>query len=117
MTMLNVIMGNGGFYSCLSEHRGVSAWWKETAQTHVFVLSRSLLLNHLEPQPSKNKLLLPIMRSALSHTLLCYNLCQNSCIYSVWVECMMSSIISFFTPFFSNLNISINWLIQVGLFT
>ena len=44
-----------------SEPQVVSAWWKETAQTRVFVLSRSLLLNHLEPQSSKTKLLLPIM--------------------------------------------------------
>ena len=48
--MSKVIMGNGGFYACLSEPQSVSAWWKETAQTHVFVLSRSLLLNHLKPQ-------------------------------------------------------------------
>ena len=41
------------FYGCLSEPQGVSAWWKETAQTHVFVLFRSLLLNHLEPQSSE----------------------------------------------------------------
>ena len=60
--MAKVIFGNGGFYGCLSEPRGVSAWWKETAQTHVFVLSRSqLLLNRLEVQSSKAKLLLPIM--------------------------------------------------------
>ena len=60
-TMPQVIMGNGGFYGCLSEPEGVPAWWKETAQTHVFVLSRSLLLNHLETQSIKTKLLLPIM--------------------------------------------------------
>ena len=59
--MSQAIMGNGGFYGCLSEPEGVSAWWKETAQTHVFVLSRSLLLNHLEPQSIKTKLLLPTM--------------------------------------------------------
>ena len=59
--MSKVIMGDGGFYSCLSEPQGVSAWWKETAQTHVFVLSRSLFLNHLEPQSRKTKLLLPII--------------------------------------------------------
>ena len=34
-TMSQVIMGNGGFYGCLSEPEGVSAWWKETAQTHL----------------------------------------------------------------------------------
>ena len=52
VTMSKVIMGNGGFYSCLSEPQGVSAWWKETAQTHVFVLTRSLLLN--QPEPKSN---------------------------------------------------------------
>ena len=31
--MSKVIMGNGGFYCCLSKPQGVSAWWKETAQT------------------------------------------------------------------------------------
>ena len=31
--MSKVIMGNGGFYGSLSEHQGVSAWWKETAQS------------------------------------------------------------------------------------
>ena len=41
-------MGNAGFCGCLSEPQGVSVWWKETAQTRVFVLSRSLLLSHLE---------------------------------------------------------------------
>ena len=30
-TILEVIMGNGGFYGCLSEPQGVSAWWRETA--------------------------------------------------------------------------------------
>ena len=52
-TMSKVIMGNGGFYGCLSEPQGVSAWWKETAQTRVFVLSHCLLLNPLKPQSSK----------------------------------------------------------------
>ena len=47
--MSKVIMGNGGFYGCLIEPQGVSAWWKETAQTRVFVLSPSLLINHLNP--------------------------------------------------------------------
>ena len=27
-TMPNASMGNGGFYGCLSEPCGVSAWWK-----------------------------------------------------------------------------------------
>ena len=35
MTMPDVIMGNGGFYSCLSETQGVSEWWKEAAQTRI----------------------------------------------------------------------------------
>ena len=34
-TMSKVIMGNGGFYCCLSEPQGVSAWWRETAQTSI----------------------------------------------------------------------------------
>ena len=38
--MSKVIMGNDGFYGCLIEPQGVSAWWKETAQTRI----RSLLL-------------------------------------------------------------------------
>ena len=63
--MSKVIMGNGGFYGCLIGPQDVSAWWKETAQTRVFVLSRSLLLNRLEPQSSKAKLLLPIMPIAI----------------------------------------------------
>ena len=59
--MPKVIMGSGGFNCCLSEPQSVSALWKETAQTRVFVLSPSLLLNHLETQSSKAKLLLPKM--------------------------------------------------------
>ena len=59
--MSKVTMGYGGFYICLSGPQGVSAWWMETAQTHVLVLSRSLLLNRLEPQSSKAKLSIPIM--------------------------------------------------------
>ena len=79
--MSQVIIGNGDFYGCLSEPRGVSAWRKETAQTRVFVLSRSLLLDHLEPQWSKAKLLLPIMPIGIvtyAFTLLWDNLCRNS---------------------------------------
>ena len=45
-TMSKVIMVKCSFYGCLSEPQGVSAWWKETAQTRVFVLPPSLLLNH-----------------------------------------------------------------------
>ena len=41
-TMSKVIMGNGGFYSCLSESQGVSTWWKETAQAR-FIPSFSFL--------------------------------------------------------------------------
>ena len=49
----NVASYYGGFYSCLSEQQGASAWWKETAQTRVFVLPPSLLLNHFKPQSRK----------------------------------------------------------------
>ena len=35
LTFNKVIMGNGGFYDCLSEPLGISAWWKETAQTRI----------------------------------------------------------------------------------
>ena len=44
-TMLKVIIGNGGFYGCLSEPQGVSAWWKEMAQTCIrsfpFIVAKS----------------------------------------------------------------------------
>ena len=76
--MLKVIMGNDDFYGCLIEPQGVSMWWKETAETQVFVVSRSLVLNHLEPQSSKAKLSLPIMPIgivAYALTLKCDNLC------------------------------------------
>ena len=55
-TVSKVIIGNGVFM--LIEPQGVSnsVWWKETAQTRVFMLSPSLLLNHLETQSSKTKL-------------------------------------------------------------
>ena len=33
--MSKVIMGHGGFCGGLSEPQGVSAWWKETAQTRI----------------------------------------------------------------------------------
>ena len=85
-TTSKVIMGNGGFYGCLIELQGVSAWWKGTTQTSVFLLSRSLLLNHLdEPQSIKTKLLLPIMPIdivAYTFTLLWDNLCRNGCIWN-----------------------------------
>ena len=35
MTISKVVMGNGGFYGCLSEPQGVSAWWKEIAQPRI----------------------------------------------------------------------------------
>ena len=71
------------FYGCLIEPQGVSAWLKETAQTRPFLLSRFLLLNQLEPQSSKTKLLLSIMSIdvvAYAFKLLRDNLCRNSCI-------------------------------------
>ena len=52
-TMPKDILGDGGFYGCLSKPQVVSAWWKETAQTRVVVLSPALLLNHPKPQSSK----------------------------------------------------------------
>ena len=45
--MSKSIMGNGGFYGCLIEPQGVSAWWKETAQTRVFVHDGPLLGKNL----------------------------------------------------------------------
>ena len=60
-----------------------TTWWKETAQTHVFVLSRGLLLNHIEPQLIKTKLLLSIMPIGIvpyTFTLLWDSLCRNTCI-------------------------------------
>ena len=55
---------------------------------HVFVLSRSLLLHCLEPQSSKDKLLLPIVQIgivAYAFTLPWDNLCRNSCIHdNLW---------------------------------
>ena len=48
-----VLFSNG----CLSKPQGVSAWWKKTAQTRVFLLSRPLLLNRPDPQSSKANLL------------------------------------------------------------
>ena len=48
MTMQKVIMGDGGFYCYLiSEPQGVSAWWKETAQIRVVMLSPSFLVAEL----------------------------------------------------------------------
>ena len=88
-TMSKVIMGNGDFYSCLSPAQGVSAWWRETAQTRVFLLPFSLLLNHFEPQSSRPKLLLPIMLIgivAYAFTVLWDNLRRNSCICGIFIH-------------------------------
>ena len=41
-TMSKVIMGNGGFYGCLSEPQDVSAWWKETAVISLFLVAELL---------------------------------------------------------------------------
>ena len=85
LTNREKLTGNGGFSGCVSGRQGVSAWWKETAKTHVFVLSRSLLLNHVEPESSKAILLLtiiviiPIDNVAYPFTLLWDNICRNSC--------------------------------------
>ena len=82
--MSKVIMGNGGFYACLSEPQGFLAWWKGTAQTRIR-FSRFLLLNRLEPQSSKVKLLLPIKPIgivAYAFTLSSDSLCRNSCMAS-----------------------------------
>ena len=45
----------------LIESQGVSEWWKETAQTQIFVLPRFWLLNHIECKSSKAELLLPML--------------------------------------------------------
>ena len=37
------------------EPQGVSAQWKETAQTRVFVFSLTLFLNHVKSQPSMSQ--------------------------------------------------------------
>ena len=59
-TMSKVIMGNGGFYGYLSEPK---VFQRDGRKQHkyVFIFSRSLLLNRLEPQSSKAKHSLPIM--------------------------------------------------------
>ena len=41
---VEVIIGNGSFYVCLSEPQCVSAWWKETAQTRMRIRSFSFLV-------------------------------------------------------------------------
>ena len=53
LSLLFHIMGSGSFYGCLIETKGVSVRLKETAQTPVFLLSPSLLLNHLKLHSSK----------------------------------------------------------------
>ena len=52
--------GQWWFYGCWIQVQGVTTRWKKTAQTQVFMLSPSFLLNHLAPQSSNAKLLLPI---------------------------------------------------------
>ena len=68
-TMSKVIMGNGSFYGCLIEPQGVLARWNETAQTRVFFLFRSLLLNHLEPRWQNQTL---ITHNAIRHCRVCF---------------------------------------------
>ena len=46
-TMSKVIMGHGGFYGCLGEPQGVSAQWKETAQTCIRFLSYFFVKKYL----------------------------------------------------------------------
>ena len=80
-TMSKFIMGNGGLrllMNLLVFQRGV-----RTPHPRVFTLSPSLLLDHLQTQSGKAKLLLPIMPIiivAYAFTLLWDNLCRNSCI-------------------------------------
>ena len=78
--MSNVITGNGVLNSCLSEPQGFFSV-VEGNSTNVFVFSLSLLLNHLEPQSCKAKLLpiMPIGIVAYAFTLSWDNLCRNSC--------------------------------------
>ena len=57
------------------------------AWMNIKVFKRSLLLNHLERQSNKTKLLLPIMPIdivACAFTLFWDNLCRNSCIQSIF---------------------------------
>ena len=82
-TMSKVIMGNGGFYGCLSEPQGVSAWWKQTAQTRLRSFSFLVVESPLTSFSKQAKLLLPIMPIgivAYAFTLSWDNLCRNSCI-------------------------------------
>ena len=58
--MSKVIMGNGGFYRCLSEPQGFFSVM-EGSSTNTYSFFSYLLLNRLEPQSSKVNLLLPIM--------------------------------------------------------
>ena len=59
-TRSKVFMGNGDFTVALLKLK-VFQRWKETAQTREFKISPFVLLNHLEPQSSNAKLLLPII--------------------------------------------------------
>ena len=76
-TMSKVIMGNGGFYGCLSESQCVSARWKETAQ--IRIRSFAFLVTESPWTSSKVRLLLLIMLIAIAayafYTLSWDNLC------------------------------------------
>ena len=96
------------YYGLLSEPQAVSAWWKETAQTCVFMLFPSLLLNHLEPQSSKASSLLPIIpigttfvKTAVLNCLIwpiqllfyqCMFLCTHVTVCSTCFNCIQYSI-------------------------
>ena len=80
--MSKVIMGNSDFYGCSSELKVFQRGGRKQHK-HVFVFSRSLLLNQREPISSKARLLLPIMQIGMvtyAFTLSWDNLCRNSCI-------------------------------------
>ena len=84
--MSKVITGNGGFKGCLLELQGVSAWWKETAQTRVVLHSRSLLPNHFTPRSSKEQTLTTHDANRnyrIRFTLLRDNPCRNSYILAI----------------------------------
>ena len=68
-TMSKVIIGNGGFYSYLSEPQGVSAWWKETAQSRI--RSFSFLVAE-SPWTSIKQSLALTTHSAYRHCRVCF---------------------------------------------
>ena len=81
-----------------------------------FVFSRSLLLNRLEPQSSKAKLLLPMMPIGIveyAFTLLWDNLCRNSC---MCVQLKLSNLAANFHSVLSLVQRSSDFAIT-GLFT